>query len=87
MKTMMKIEWPVLNLVLSSGLFYANNWQPDQHYWNGRNVEVPEPFQGGPILPFMHHPQYAGSGLGWAVGEERRGNAFSLHPGVCERLR
>jgi hypothetical protein len=56
----MRIEHPVLGLRYSKTgrPFYDMNWQPDQKYWTGHQVVVPEPYQAGvadqfqPVLPW-----------------------------------
>ena len=55
MQTTLKIETPVLELVLSNGPFYDFDWQPNRRYWTGRVVTVPEPYQAGDSEPFDHH--------------------------------
>jgi len=40
----LKIEYPVLGLILHDGLFY-DQWKPDQKYWCGHRVKVPMPYQ------------------------------------------
>lgn len=39
----MKIEIPVLGLVLHDGPFY-DVWQPNRRYWSGQVVKIPQPF-------------------------------------------
>jgi hypothetical protein len=45
LRCVLKIEWPVLGLVLRNGVPFYDEWQPDRRYWNGRTVVVPVPFQ------------------------------------------
>jgi hypothetical protein len=47
LRTVLTIEWPVLNLVLRDGTFYEECWQPERRFWNGRSAVVPEPYQAG----------------------------------------